>query len=734
MERIYAHTLPGAPEEDWQPLSEHLEAVSTFAANKAEAFSAGNLAKAAGILHDLGKTSGSFQDRLKNEALRADHKKLGASCALYKYRAPWAKMLAYVVLGHHGGLPDEVNDVDATAFRSAAPSQVSPYVNNLPDSIIPRPTVPPKNYAEGAPYFQLLIRMIFSCLVDGDYLDTEGFCDPEKAARRPKALPLASLFPAYEAQKAAYLVGEAQGNVNRARRAILEDCIRMGVAPKGLYKLTAPTGSGKTFASLAFATEQAKAHKMDRIIYALPFITVTQQTAAVFREILGDDAVLEHHSNLDFETKGAEIEDHIRLLSQNWDAPLIVTTTVQLLESLFAAKPSKARKIHSLTNAVIIFDEAQALPDAFLRPTLAMLKALAENFGSTIVFSTATQPALNKGFHAIDPMEIIREPERHFTALERVSTENAGILSDEDIADRLVNENQALIVVNTRKHAKALYDRLKTMGDGIYHLSALMCPAHRDKLIHPQTKGDAQMGEILRRLKAKERCIVVSTNLIEAGVDLDFPVVFREYAGLESLAQSAGRCNREGKLLDENGAPKLGRFVFFQSAEYAPPQYLKENIGFAAEVLDDIEGNPFAPAAIERYFELRYGKGAVLDREKILETWETGCLAIDFRFAHVAKVYRLIDDIGATIIIPYDEKARELLRNPLANLRKLQRYSVTVYDLEPIHRFLLPIQGHNGQALEDIYVLNDSPQSQYEACYNEETGLALSPKDVPLHI
>ncbi|GHU83396.1 CRISPR-associated helicase/endonuclease Cas3 [Clostridia bacterium] len=722
---LYAHTKAdpqsraALPESEWQTLPAHLNAVSSLAQAAAEAFGAGELARAAGLLHDIGKATEAFQLRLRGKRAPADHKTEGARQAVDRYGKLWGKILAYIICGHHGGLPNDITTEDGTVdlqeMLKRPPAALLSEVPTLPADVAPRSMTASKTQTHQAFYITMLIRMVFSALVDADYLDTEAFMDAQKASLRQAFPPLAH-YSALFAPKLQELQSYPQDNpVNIARRGVLNACLDAAAHARGFFKLTVPTGGGKTLSSLAFALEHAKKHGMARIVYAIPFTSITEQNANVFRGIFGDELVLEHHSNVgegDSAREGVEDDEtdrhnRHRLAAENWDAPLVVTTNVQLFESLFAAKPGKARKIHNLANAVIILDEAQTLPDSLLLPTLAALKSLVADFGATVVFCTATQPSIDPRW--IDGMpvrEIIPDTEALFSALSRTQITALGALSDGALAERLRGREQALCIVNTRTHARRLFALLGE-ADGNYHLSAVMCPEHRTKVL----------AEIKERLKNHQRCVVVSTQLIEAGVDIDFPCVYRAAAGIDAIAQAAGRCNREGKRT-------LGEVFVFTPEAGLPKGWFQRMAALGEEVMG-LYPNPLLPGAVTKFFDLRYGLGADLDKKQILCKIKDGSRAFSFSFREMAEAYRLIEDKTIGIIIPYDERCREILREaeaspfPMKALRRLQRYSVSVYGYEfdalgarGCVRELTPESG--------VYVLHDANRADF---YDEKLGL-----------
>jgi len=532
----------------------------------------------------------------------------------------------------------------------------------------------------------LWIRMLFSCLVDADFLDTERFMDPEKAALRPVEADLVALRGKYDGFMAEMQAGATNTSVNRIRRQILDDCRSHAVWEPGFFSLTVPTGGGKTLASMGFALDHAIRHGKRRIVVVIPYTSIIEQTADVLRKVFGDEAVLEHHSNLDPDRETRQA----KLATENWDAPIVVTTNVQLFESLFAARTGACRKLHNLTDSVLILDEAQMLPPEFLKPILSGLRGLVENFGVSAVLCTATQPALvgriggdkfqNKESFDGLPKGAVRElmssPDSLSRELMRVQVERHPNrdqpCSWEEIAADISLLEQVLCIVNTRKDCRALFDLLP---EGTIHLSALMCGEHRSEVI----------AGIKAKLKAGESIRVVSTQLVEAGVDLDFPVVYRALAGLDSIAQAAGRCNREGKL------SQPGQVVVFAPPKAAPTGLLRKGedatkslLRTRPELVDSL-----SPEAFRTYFETFYGKVTSFDAKDIqalLAGPDAQKFQIQFRTA--AQRFRLIDDSAQKSIVVWFEgnrfESRELLEElrrfgPHRRLmRRLQRCTVTV--------------------------------------------------------
>ncbi len=523
----------------------------------------------------------------------------------------------------------------------------------------------------------MLIRFAFSALVDADFLDTERFMEENQArsGNRKDWPPLAEYLEPLEAHlKALSEVANAGASVNQARSNVLRWCLAAAAGNRGAYTLTVPTGGGKTLASLLFALRHAKHYGLDRIIVALPFLSILDQTASVFREIFephfGTRTLVEHQSTI----RSERDTQRNRLATENWDAPLIVTTQVQLFESLFARRPSDCRKLHNLANSVIILDEVQSLPVGLLDPVLEGLQDLKENYGATLVLTTATQPALHsrrlgqKLFYGLTPKpaEIVPEASINslFDSLRRVDVHwpaNTAPTSWEDLAVQVCAIPHALVIVHRRADAAELWQFVSGGKPHALHLSALMCPAHRR----------AVLSNIRRRLATGEECHVVSTQLVEAGVDIDFPVVFRAMAGLESLAQSAGRCNREGKLA-------RGSF-FVYHAETEPVGSLKHHKQIAETML---ASNPSldltSTETFREYFDRLYAERST-DVKRIQVCRQM------LKFEDTASLFRMIDDVTTTVFIPYDGGAERNIAEIRAagpsreRFRTLQPYGVGIY-------------------------------------------------------
>ncbi|MEI6051761.1 MAG: CRISPR-associated endonuclease Cas3'' [Opitutaceae bacterium] len=752
----YAHTAThpdGSPDpnsDHWQPLAEHLQNVAADAARFGLAFNASEWVRLAALWHDLGKYSVEFQSYLRaaggSEAhleerpeisAKVDHSTAGSQHAARELKF-FGPLLSYLIAGHHAGLPNG-RDATTTCLEerlrkiipsySAAPRDLLALAANQPR--------PPGHALTSGYALGFFLRLSFSALVDADWLDTEAFMSPGKAtarARQPQP-SLSALRDCLDAHLARF--GSPTTPVQHARADVLAACRTAATQSPGLFSLTVPTGGGKTLSSLAFALDHALCHGFDRIIYVLPFTSIIEQNAAVFREAfapLGDDLVVEHHSNLD--PDAAHLTAASRLATENWDARLIVTTNVQFFESLHAAKPSACRKLHRLARSVIILDEAQTLPLTLLQPCLRALQELASrdprgnsNYSASVVLCTATQPAVEQrpdfksGLR--DVREIIPDRTQLFSTLRRVRVTDLGRtpLPDADLATRLATHPQVLCIVNTRRHAAELFERLPADGTR-RHLSALMCPAHRSAVL-----GDPRNpapGTIRHALKNDLPCRVVTTQLIEAGVDVDFPVVYRALAGLDSIAQAAGRCNREGRLAT------LGDTFVFTPEQPIPKGFLRKSADSAAEILPLHAADPLCPAAIEAFFRLHYWKNEDhTDAKHILEcfpsgsakTWQPADL-FGFQFKKCAEDFRFIDSNYQAVLVPYGDHGRDLIDELRATYdpaeqrklaRRLQRYVVQIP--EPVTRQHL---GRGLSFLHERYLILDDATA-----YSEDLGLQL---------
>ena len=690
-----------------QLLRDHLQGVGKLAADFALPFGGENHVRRIAQLHDLGKYSPAGQRRMMDpeHVCKVDHSTAGAKEASSQFRDIVA---ALAIAGHHGGLPDLGNAGDANAATlmgrlckdlsgdmdySAWKSEI------IPDKLSQLPSwLDMRNPWQ----LQFYTRMAFSCLVDADFLDTERFMH-EEATERSCGAVSKELLERLRAYVAPWLK-HANSPISERRNAILSHCLTGNEMPRGMYMLTVPTGGGKTVSSMAFALSHAVRHGLKRIIYVIPYTSIIEQNAAVFADILGAENVLEHHSGVDYPLDMHDGEDEgqrkKQLATENWDAPVVVTTAVQFFESLFANRTGRCRKLHNLADSVIIFDEAQMIPPAYLRPCVAAIAELVQNYGVSAVLCTATQPSLEKLIHEFAPgmriQELCPDLEGMQKFFSRVCFVHDGKLSDAQLAENLAQGTQSLCIVNTRKRAREIYALLPE--DGRYHLSTLMTALHRSRVLN----------EIRFRLEKGLACRVVSTSLIEAGVDVDFPEVWREEAGLDSVLQAAGRCNREGKR------PREACRVHVFRPDGKQPMMMAQNIAameFAVKDMDTIASYD----TIRRYFDFLHKlRAEYLDEAGILEK----CKRFQFRTA--ADAFHLIGDDTVAVYIP-DNENEELLNKlrrgeiSRALLRRLGRSAVNVYrnqlrDLQEAGKL---------ENCDGFYILTDP------SAYDADSGLIL---------
>jgi len=679
--QFYAHSTDSFDKTDWQPLDEHLEGVARLAEKFAAIFGANDWGRFAGLLHDAGKATEAFQRRLEGNLQRVDHSTFGALLA-QENAGKLGLLLSYIIAGHHGGLPDGGAQEGELHYRLKY-GNVSPDVTLLPEADVRQELVLPFRPDKNLGGFSLsfFARMVYSCLVDADFLDTEAFSSPEKSAERPTAGPerMAVLKAALDDHLRTLAEKAESTIVNNSRKQILEQCRDRAGLPPQIFSLTVPTGGGKTLSSLSFALDHAVANNMCRVIYAIPFTSIIEQNAKVFQDILGRDQVLEHHCNYkDVDEPEENAYGRKRgLAAENWDAPLVVTTNVQFFESLFSNKPSRCRKLHNIAGSVIVLDEAQAIPTEYLEPCLAVLRELVSHYHCTVVLCTATQPALDiaklrTSLH--DVQEIIANPQIFYDKLNRTRVHFVGKLADDELAAKIDAEPQVLCIVPTKPQACALFEQLKER-DGAYHLSTNMYPEHRRRVL----------DEIRIRLKTGQACRVVSTSLVEAGVDLDFPVVYRAMTGLDSIAQAAGRCNREGKMND-TGA--LGQVYVYEPEKMPRMPWLKRCMGRAEETLRSLpDADPLGLTAMRRYFELLYDVQE-LDKKQIVARLNQLTKDLYFPFREVAGEFRFIEDESIGVIVSVEPAAKKLVEQlrhteyPRTTQRKLQQYSVALRSRE----------------------------------------------------
>ena len=700
----YAHSAQDElgnllPYEHWQTLQSHSVNVGEIAAEFARVFGAQEIAYQTGQLHDLGKYSELFNQRLHGGP-SVDHATAGAKVAIERWGNVIGKLMAFCIAGHHAGLANGSSEGDnRRTLKQRLALQFGtdiPALDNLWQQEIKLPqnlSAPPLKADAHHPFFSyaFFTRMLYSCLVDADYLDTEAFYLKleNKAVERGGYPDLNALqrnfnqfindFRRRIAQAPEQTEAEKRNAaLNRLRSEILDYAVQQAAQAQGLFTLTVPTGGGKTFTSMAFALEHAKRHGMRRVIYVIPFTSIIEQNAAEFRKAfgeLGEQAVLEHHSTFDDgKLQGEATKDKLRLASENWDAPIVVTTAVQFFESLFADRSSRCRKLHNIAGSVIILDEAQMLPLNLLLPIMQAIKELAKNYRCSVVMCTATQPAVQaengfyRGFENV--REIAPKPTALFDKLRRTTVQHIGTQTDANLLAKLGEYPQMLVIVNNRRHARSLYDQTKHL-DGTFHLTTLMCAKHRSQ----------KLDEIRGRLKSGEPCRVIATSLIEAGVDVDFPLVMRAEAGLDSVAQAAGRCNREGKRPSENSFV----WIFAPEEQWKAPPELAAQAAVMRLTADSFSDDLLSTQAVAAYFaELYQLKGSELDNKKILKMHNDTGQSLDFPFQTIADKFRMIESHMQPLIIPFDVDAENLISNLHhadhigGLLRKLQPYTVQI--------------------------------------------------------
>ena len=695
-------------------LEEHLHSVKKFACDFALDIGS-DWASLSGLWHDLGKYRKRFQDYIRLQSgyerenahvengIRAPHSTAGAIHATQKFPPGLGHVIAYLIAGHHAGLPDWYGGKGSLEFRLT--DGLDEYKEALAENIPPKilqgecPAIP--KTAQSADSISLWMRMLFSCLVDADFLDTETYMKPEKTKQRLKPLSLETLQDRFSDAMVKLQKNSEESPLKDIRNEILNECYKAAEREPGLFSLTVPTGGGKTLSSLAFALEHARLHKKNkikrRIIYAIPFTSIIEQNADEFRKFVGADAVLEHHSN--FDVAPDKENSKARLAAENWDAPLIVTTNVQLFESLHASRTSRCRKLHNIINSIIILDEAQQIPRDFHAPITQIMQQLTDHYGVTWVLCTATQPVLTESKNTFGQLllkglnnvrEIISSPADLAVRLKRVDVQLPSIddpkLSWQELSNKLEFEDCVLAIVNTRRHARELFELLPDDKNNL-HLSANMCAQHRTKVIEKIKE------RLKKRREGDQRPLrVISTQLIEAGVDVDFEVVYRAMAGLDSIAQSAGRCNREDKL-DEPG-----KVIVFKPEQPSPPGFLRQGEDATNELIASGQLNePLSPESFEKYFSLMNARG---DRDKhgildLLKAHQSNDAPLAIQFRTAAEKFRLIDNKGVSIIVPFkpdDPEPDDPKPSPIESwidqlesdpsqkwvYKKLQRYTVTV--------------------------------------------------------
>lgn len=726
-QQIISHLYKDKENGQWilQTNDAHQKGVAELSASFAGQFGLPSWGYTLGILHDKGKERGAFQQyiRTTNGLLVTDgklygehhHAFVGGILAMKLMGKSVFNLLANQVISHHTGLHDYA-DAENVIEERPLPEEINKkdIVLNIPQLQKELLDSPFSKLKVSMKHFHHLSRMLFSCLVDADRLDTERFMDVASWKKRGCSSSINDLLPKLEAYLSELQLHAPDTEVNRIRKQVQGQCSMTSSDEKGFYNLTVPTGGGKTLSSLLWAMKHAVVHDMNRIVIAIPYTSIIVQTAGLLKDIFGEENVLEHHSNFNpDEIKDERIREKAKLATENWDYPIIVTTNVQLFESIFSNKPSDCRKLHNIVNSVLILDEVQTLPTDFLQPIVDALKAYQKMFGVSVLFTTASQPVLSgliKGanpkadFDGIERItEIIPKELVLHDKLRRVTLEidNAGKTYDE-IAVKVATYNKVLCIVNTRKDAKELYDRLPDEGVKL-HLSRMMCPAH--------------VSETIRKIKALLKdesqpvVRVIATQLVEAGVDIDFPVVFRQETGLDSVLQAAGRCNREGR-----NAVGI-TFVFSFAAEKRVPFGTMAAANNARLNLP-ADSDWFAPSVMEKYFHQLYCRKNTFDDKDIKHYLYN---PNELCFETASKEFRLIDDDCMNVIVNWENSMEfvEKLKESgctYSLMKQLAKYTVGVHrsDFDKLIGY-----GAIEEVLEGVYVLADRAQ------YDRNTGLSL---------
>ncbi len=731
--KFSAHTPSDYDPSKWHELDKHLYEVADKASGFSQKIGAGKIAYYVGLWHDLGKYNPGFQAFLQkcDQAKKANQKSPSTKVPHAIYGAILAKellnhdYLSFLIAGHHAGLSDQadlqskLSDPNIKQVYSTTIQLAESEIPNLRK--IPKLNAPLKAVLNDKVALGLFLRLVFSCLIDADRLDTEKFDNlPRYQEReaRANAVTLEQLWQTFQKKQLEFVnePSAATDKVNLVRTEVYENCLTAAENTPGVFRLCVPTGGGKTRSGLAFALKHATFHRLnhqptfDRVIFAVPYTSIIDQTAQVYRDEifkeLGAAALLEHHSSIEPERKPSKNPDQrdqqdeqlesdeifnrertqAKLATQNWDAKLIVTTTVQLFDSLFSHKTGKCRKLHNIVNSVIVLDEVQTLPIELLSPIVAIMKELVNRYNVTIVLCTATQPALaintpyfENAFKPEEVRDIIPHELaiEHFTKLRRVDYQ-IPLAGETWTWQQLVDDlphSSALVVLNTRRDALAVMDALGVKKDdspesvafGVsgsiaqrvavsvvqsktLHLSTLLCGKHRQVVL----------AEVKRRLRDNEFCRLISTQVVEAGVDLDFPLVYRALGPLDRIVQAAGRCNRLGRLENELGELINGRVVIFDPSEgsKAPAGEYTHALNKTRSLLQDPKFNLeqlHEPDIFEEYFQDLYMK-LDLDKKGIIPLHDY-C-----KYRTIGEEFKLIDDHTMPVVIEYDDDVTQRLR------------------------------------------------------------------------
>ena len=705
----------------FQSNEEHSRGVANLASGFASVFNMGKWGYVLGLLHDKGKEKRQFQEYIRDvngipghwdyTSAGKAHAYVGGILANNIYGKAYENFLSNQIVSHHSGLHDysEMGNI----MNNEIPGEIGQMVGDISLDSFPFEFSQLPGMKWMFPEVHHVSRMLFSCLVDADYLDTESFMDDTSAKMRMNQIQMDDLLPLLEQYISELERNSIDSEINNIRRLVRNRCIEMSDTDRGFYSLTVPTGGGKTLSSLTWAIKHAIRNGMRRIIIAIPYTSIIIQTASILKQIFGEEAVLEHHSNFDPNSiRNNALRHKAKLATENWDYPIIVTTNVQLFESMFSNKPSCCRKLHNLANSVVILDEVQTLPTDFLQPIVDSLKTYHKIFGVSFLFTTASQSVLSgliegcnpkASFKGIDRIQEIipREYSLH-EKLRRVKLEfDKSGSTYEEIAERLLKHNKVLCIVNTRKDAHEIFERLPKEGITV-HLSRMMCPKHISRTIE----------KLKRVLKEKEENVVrvVATQLVEAGVDIDFPVVYRQEAGLDSIIQAAGRCNREGKQ------KKAVTYVFSLNEEHNLHGSIKDANNARLNIVNAKDW--FSPETMTEYFIQLYCRKESFDKKDIKTLLYKPS---EMCFAEASKMFRLIEDEGKSVVVNVDNSMDLIEQLKITGItyslvKQLSQYSVTLHerDFQKLRNF-----GAIEEIIEGIYVITDRAQ------YDENTGLKL---------
>ena len=689
-----------------QTNEEHLQGVAKLAAKFAAEFGMAEWGRVLGLLHDKGKEKIAFQQHIVKESglnpnvkVGGDYRHAYVGALIAKKVFPQQHLLMdNALMGHHRGLYDngEMNEV----MKSEIPDDVSV------ESIDAHLDIPRLGKPQDIHHLQ---RMLYSCLVDADYLDTEAFMQPEQSKQRGRYDSLAVLEEKLDEYLSKLKKDAPDTEVNRIRNEVQQCCIKESDNKPGFFSLTVPTGGGKTLASVLWAIKHAVRNNLNRIIIAIPYTSIITQTASVLRNIFGEENVLEHHSNVDgSKLNDKELTDRLKLATENWDYPIIVTTNVQFFESLFSNKPSDCRKLHNIAKSVLIFDEVQTLPIDFLQPIVDTFDTLKRVFGASILFTTASQPVLSGEIMGTNPFvsfeglseirEIIPQEANLHNRLRRVEIRfDEERKNYDEIAEQIAKYQQVLCIVNTRNDAKEIFTRLPKEGICL-HLSRMMCPDHvRETIAKVKAALNNPDNSIIR---------VVATQLIEAGVDIDFPVVFRQEAGLDSILQAAGRCNREGKL-------DRGETFVFGLQKPLPRGFMTQTNN--ARLAMGKEYDLFSPEAMEAYFRQLYSRVDSFDKANIKDL----LYKPEMLFETAASKFQLIDENTTSVIVNW--------KNSLDLVERLKKEGVTYTLMKALSQYSVNVRNNDLKKLTDAGAIEEVLEGIYVVSdpnfYDKEIGL-----------